>query len=1084
MPFPDHDDLHPEGPHTAVRRRGRPNVEKRRGAEELLRRVVWLERQLVHWEGDTTVERDGSVTARLVERLAREPPGLYSVHCHFDRENQDQSTKDLPQYVTEVTRVDSTLLAQTAAAFTASHRFPRIMGKLLDDPNAWRTRGLARLGRASRALQDVQAYATGAKVGARHTPRQGCPAFVDLIEPAVTEVKLARQNARPTAPGVTAAHAAAVSHAIAEYRLISSELPSAPIVKEFSDLAWFIASVGAGETVYRVYRDLRPILVYYIHYPVVVVPPYDNYHPMVPNVRRLLHLLDDLVPTRDLWGYALRTFARVCAAAPGPQARQDARNWVEAVVRATQGERAASVSAELDDARAVHEYFDREIELTRRFVRSTEVLTALDEGLDSMTTAVHAIAREDATLAATQGLFYAVQALDRGLRWNRADPASMTTLLQTMESALEALPPDCGWRLAAGAGELLDAVCGWLIDLGPLLSRPEVASVTHRIVEVALLTRMAATGHHFSPKTVWTALDNRTWVVAIYLEWIRAGYSQPDRLLDAALDATRRWEDQALLRADEYASGWPGLCLPGYWKEFLVALSVGSINTLVSLLPRAACETGDLPVEGLRGISREAAALEFLSRWMQVPAHWTRGLALLRTIEYATRLPTRQAMFEDLARWSAAADDDSAPDSGNAAPEPVAGLAAVRRYRSLAGSADHLSASLRKILERRQRLEEELQTLEAQREVGPLPARAALRCEHLRTLLADPAGIAAWVQRDAERQVTKELEAARIEALEAIAHRAVRSYRQSVFGDLPIDDADNRWSNALSMYANTRHNRRLLRALITHEARNAHNWAACHPGNVAFVQRLLARGMSSQDWFAPRELALGEGTRRVVAYVECDRLRKLQMGTIFGTCLGAEGYNSHAAIANAIETNKHVLYVRDHRGTIVGRKLVVLDESTRFLWGFESYGAAMEAGDRRSQPWIKIALDILCRRLADATGARLRRSTSAFFGKDGPGPMALFAKVYYGYPERFDWWMHALPAIERRCQCGEAGSLVARLLRRLGLQRGKERRDMDLRLLLWLDATVPEAVKAVHDRLAPDVQAFLARHRMPAPPSY
>ncbi|MBL7051289.1 hypothetical protein ISS04_03990 [Candidatus Woesearchaeota archaeon] len=67
--------------------------------------------------------------------------------------------------------------------------------------------------------------------------------------------------------------------------------------------------------------------------------------------------------------------------------------------------------------------------------------------------------------------------------------------------------------------------------------------------------------------------------------------------------------------------------------------------------------------------------------------------------------------------------------------------------------------------------------------------------------------------------------------------------------------------------------------------------------------------------------------KEVTIYAEKDPMKVLQMGNVVsGSCLGLGKENSFSTVANAVDSNKHVLYAKMN-GEIVGRKLIALNDA-------------------------------------------------------------------------------------------------------------------------------------------------------------
>ncbi|NQZ58470.1 MAG: hypothetical protein HRT88_13510, partial [Lentisphaeraceae bacterium] len=74
--------------------------------------------------------------------------------------------------------------------------------------------------------------------------------------------------------------------------------------------------------------------------------------------------------------------------------------------------------------------------------------------------------------------------------------------------------------------------------------------------------------------------------------------------------------------------------------------------------------------------------------------------------------------------------------------------------------------------------------------------------------------------------------------------------------------------------------------------------------------------------------------------LETNPLEVLKMGTYVGSCYGLGGMYAHSAAAVALDINKQVLYLRDEKGKVHGRQLLVIDTSGKLVC-FEVYPSAV-----------------------------------------------------------------------------------------------------------------------------------------------
>lgn len=105
------------------------------------------------------------------------------------------------------------------------------------------------------------------------------------------------------------------------------------------------------------------------------------------------------------------------------------------------------------------------------------------------------------------------------------------------------------------------------------------------------------------------------------------------------------------------------------------------------------------------------------------------------------------------------------------------------------------------------------------------------------------------------------------------------------------------------------------------------------PANRAFAQRMRERLIEIDLWLdgPPPEAKRGANGRWVTLSFEQDPLQILHMGSQFKTCLRPDSFNFFAALSNAADANKRVVYARDRGGTLVGRCLLALTSQGMIL---------------------------------------------------------------------------------------------------------------------------------------------------------
>lgn len=286
--------------------------------------------------------------------------------------------------------------------------------------------------------------------------------------------------------------------------------------------------------------------------------------------------------------------------------------------------------------------------------------------------------------------------------------------------------------------------------------------------------------------------------------------------------------------------------------------------------------------------------------------------------------------------------------------------------------------------------------LESRERLAPLPAHIARRLRNLRNYLDNSAELERWITRDLKSALRDSLDEARMAALERLTREITDGHVRKLVGAPPPAGGDGRdWDNAVRLYFSVERNRKILKRLLRHEARGDRGWLREHPPNRAFIDRMTAAGVNMDVWLGEFDRVVETPGGTWVLSLETLPLRVLQMGNYFDTCLGVGGANAFSTIANACEANKRVIYVRDERGVVIGRKLLALTDE-KWIAGFHSYGVgpldAFYNDSAVSSPWMKIHLDLFCRELADRCRASLHP-----WPDDGPAAEPTFLKGLFAH---------------------------------------------------------------------------------------
>jgi hypothetical protein len=475
-----------------------------------------------------------------------------------------------------------------------------------------------------------------------------------------------------------------------------------------------------------------------------------------------------------------------------------------------------------------------------------------------------------------------------------------------------------------------------------------------------------------------------------------------------------------------------------------------------------------------------------------------RAMRMLDRLALAVRLSPGASLGRRVGRLKASEREIELP--GFVSPDAARSLRRLAHLSAESGAADPLPRSLRRILHSHEAMLDERRALQLRATAHGLDERQRARLDKLERVGPEPAVVREQVARQLARAIPKQVSLATLGALEAAARAEMNEHWRIVLaapgGQVP-ETPD--WDNALAMVRSVRHNRRILTELLRREVRGDRSWARGLPANQAFLESLSAHGLDAQAWLSPRSRPLITRAGRLLAYAADDPLEILQMGNLFGTCLSADGCNAHAAAAAAVEVNKRVLYLRDARGRVQGRRLLALTREGELL-GFHSYGSGEQPEAQNApagpgtgrdapampdvRPWVKLAFDLLSLDVARASSAQLRRfsntSGGLYLTEEEDRSLQLSCRGYFDSLEPFDWWIEALSL--KGTPGGERDrALVSDWLAGLPPPEfpGCAARPWEnCRALLWLGPRAPSlsATRAAALGLGRDQLAVLARH--------
>jgi hypothetical protein len=247
---------------------------------------------------------------------------------------------------------------------------------------------------------------------------------------------------------------------------------------------------------------------------------------------------------------------------------------------------------------------------------------------------------------------------------------------------------------------------------------------------------------------------------------------------------------------------------------------------------------------------------------------------------------------------------------------------------------------VRDIATQRSKLANELAFLDAKLQDQPERADLASRARNLRERLEDQETLTRSIAEEASERLGQVTAEAQLAAAEHVVIECYRRHLDTVAGPVPDNmHLDENVLNAILLTVDIKRNKRLLRSLLRAYVGGDHDWPQTQPANMRFLEGLQTRGVDVAAWLgrhARRYACKGAYGGYVRLSLERDPLHVLQMGNYFDTCLSFGDINAFSTVANATELNKRVIYARDGKGRVVGRKLIAINDKGGLV-GFRTY---------------------------------------------------------------------------------------------------------------------------------------------------
>ncbi|NQZ67027.1 MAG: hypothetical protein HRT89_03050 [Lentisphaeria bacterium] len=467
--------------------------------------------------------------------------------------------------------------------------------------------------------------------------------------------------------------------------------------------------------------------------------------------------------------------------------------------------------------------------------------------------------------------------------------------------------------------------------------------------------------------------------------------------------------------------------------ELDILLSAGENERLLNCFRQQIQQSYSYPVPAVNTwnfLKKHPMIQKFLNRSCDRPELITRIKQLLQRMALALRLQSSYQLSTQFTVWeeliSVDESDVTIPDSVPKALRDNYSKLLVFRKNS---KQTDLPKSIKKILKQEKNYEKELSKLESINGAS-INESQRIRIDRLTDYLEDKESLQDYVEKELGSELTKQLMFAKLAFLEHICQDAISRYWRLMGAESAIVHNDQHWDNALFMSMGIDENRRLLKELIRAEASGHTNWIAKHPTNKRFIDGLKTHNINTDVWLSDYQDEHKVFNSKWTLYLEMDPIKVLEMGNLFGTCLSLGGDFAYSTVANAIEINKRVIYIRNEKGHVIGRKLIALSREG-VLYGFNSYGKS---------EWTKILLDLFCYEFALKCKSRIATTKESNNMEDSE--VKLFAKWYNDGAEDFDWWINETHKGDKRIIADSLATNFSKLW--------NNKRDETIRALIYL----------------------------------
>lgn len=262
-------------------------------------------------------------------------------------------------------------------------------------------------------------------------------------------------------------------------------------------------------------------------------------------------------------------------------------------------------------------------------------------------------------------------------------------------------------------------------------------------------------------------------------------------------------------------------------------------------------------------------------------------------------------------------------------------------FRNISGEKG-IPYSLIRILSGKSNIIKQLNYIEGKLEDEPDNETLRIRWNNLTQYLSDFEKIQL---KEFENKLDNSLAIARIESLRTIISQL---YDLKLKGIVPDSDKIMQSTNFktlglfIKFYTNVSENKKILDEVLETYCKSGEQYKLDLERNKKWLKKVEKSGLNIQRWLNTAKRKYDVKDEEITIYEENNPFEIFMMGYYFDTCLSIpSGDYAESVIINAADINKKVIYAKNRKGDVIGRKLLALSVDHRLL-GFNSYGKDME----------------------------------------------------------------------------------------------------------------------------------------------